>query len=231
MGRNYIEEIKNDGHGNITILHSNGAFHYNEEDVVRKEWTNDFLCFLDFNSIPKGHVAGFVGLATSVWLIIFFFFDTYCLSPRDYIIMKKKMEGYLVFTYLIFSFLILPIIGYILTRCYYFFCYRDFFQKQILNIHLKSNQSGLFYHFIDDKKRIQTNIFYKRENSFYSNVEERIYSNVLNYIYLREILLVILIVYVIFPRCPNYNIGMEGIPIIAILMGWLGALFRPHPLR
>jgi hypothetical protein len=229
MGRNRIEEIKNDGHGNITILHSNGAFHYNEEDVVRKEWTNDFRCLLDFNSMSKGHVVGFVGIAAGIWIMLTF---TLVKPSKDGTIIHIT-DGIL---FLIRSFVIFPLLGFFLTRCYYFLFYRDFFHKQILNIHLKSNKSGLFYHFIDDKKAIQKDIFYKRENSFYSNVEERIYSNVPKYLYLREILIGILLGratdYICLLRDFNYENGPPGYMVGGImLMTWFLALIIPPLTR
>jgi hypothetical protein len=44
MKVNKIREVKKDASGNITILHSNGTFHYKENDVALKEWTNSFFC-------------------------------------------------------------------------------------------------------------------------------------------------------------------------------------------
>ena len=39
-----IRKIIDNGDGNITIIHSDGTFHYNEHDVTLKEWTNNFFC-------------------------------------------------------------------------------------------------------------------------------------------------------------------------------------------
>jgi hypothetical protein len=166
MGRNNIEEIKNDGHGNITILHSNGAFHYKEEDVVRKEWTNDFRCLLDFNSIPKGHVVGFVGIAAFIVVTLVRMFSLVFL----WLFPNPEIRSFTVIALIVV--LICIILGYLLTRCYYFYMYRDLFHKTILSISLKSNIKGDFY---VSRERIIELQKYGMEHPLYSGVNDKTY--------------------------------------------------------
>lgn len=46
-----IRSVQEHGQGDITILHSNGAFHYNEQDVTLKEWTNNQLIIFPFLNV------------------------------------------------------------------------------------------------------------------------------------------------------------------------------------
>jgi hypothetical protein len=45
MKVNKIREVKKDASGNITILHSNGTFHYKENDVALKELFFGIGCY------------------------------------------------------------------------------------------------------------------------------------------------------------------------------------------
>lgn len=221
MGANRIEKIKNDGHGNITILHSNGAFHYNEEDVVRKEWTNDFRCIINFNSIPKGHVVGFVGLAAFIAV-------TLCgvlLSVFLWLFPKLEIRSVTVIMLIVVP--ISLILGYILTRCYYFYIYRDLFEKNILSISLKTNIKGDFY---VSRERIIELQKYGMENPLYSGVNDKTYLELgdwrsSKYVWLFEFCLVFGLNIICSGLLP-VELGM--IPTVMMFVSWILVIVRDY---
>jgi hypothetical protein len=145
MKANKIQEVKKDHDGNVTIIHSNGSFHYNENEVVLKEWTNSFFC--RFNIDEQSSVQRFIfwNWVLSIFLGLFFllvgtkfsniplekrWFDSY----SDFIIIGVTNWFYIP---------LLFIFTYIGFRWIYFLRYRDFFSKDLVFISLKSNQKIL----------------------------------------------------------------------------------------
>jgi hypothetical protein len=223
MGANRIEKIKNDGHGNITILHSNGAFHYNEEDVVRKEWTNDFRCIINFNSIPKGHVVGFVGLAAFIAV-------TLCgvlLSVFLWLFPKLEIRSVTVIMLIVVP--ISLILGYILTRCYYFYIYRDLFEKNILSISLKTNIKGDFYVSRERIIELQKN---GMDYPLYSGVNDKTYLELgdwrsSKYVWLFEFCLVFGLNIICF-ESGLLPVNLAMIPTAMMFVSWIFVIVRDY---
>lgn len=150
-----IKSVHKDYNGNTTITHSGGAFHFREEDVAIKEYTNNFMSKLELKSkysfllfwnwvisLSLGFYS--IVLANSVLQIP--------IKERNYLPVHEIEIGYyfdLVIPYFIINGFVSKIyyyalffaLAYLFVRLIYFLLYRDFFQKKDLFILLKNNQS------------------------------------------------------------------------------------------
>jgi hypothetical protein len=137
-----IRHLINNGNNDITIIHSDGAFHYNEKDVTLIEWTNNFFCRFNIDHQSNWQRFIFWNWVLSISVGLFFLLIGTELSE---IPMMKRKDGFseiiLIgmnnFLYLLPLF----ISTYITFRWIYFLRYRDFFSKNLIHISLKSNQS------------------------------------------------------------------------------------------
>jgi hypothetical protein len=154
-----IRSVQEHGQGDITILHSNGAFHYNEKDVTLKEWTNNFFCRFDINRQSNWQVFIFWNWVLSISFGLFFI-----LVGMKYmeIPLSSKHHGEydlvrVILTYVLYLFPF-TVLSYTIFRLIYFFRYRDFFSKHLIYISLKSNQSitlrGKTGHLVEVNKKI-----------------------------------------------------------------------------
>jgi hypothetical protein len=145
MRAHRIKNVKRDNDGNVTIIHSNGTFHYNENDVVLKEWTNSFFCRFDIDYQSNWQKIIFWNWVLSICFGMFFLVIGMELSE---IPIMKRREGFseMILIGMNRWYYILPLFlfTYIGFRWVYFIRYRDFFSKDLVFISLKSNQNILF---------------------------------------------------------------------------------------
>ena len=139
-----LREVTINDSGDITIIHSKGAFFYQEEDVVHKEYTNSFFSWFNIGSQSCWQRVVFWNWVLSIG------FGLYFLIIGIKFLSIPFPERRIGFGELIhlgsnhFCFLIpVLIFSYVLLRCIYFILYRDFFTKDLIYINLKSNKSIL----------------------------------------------------------------------------------------
>ena len=150
-----IREIIDNGDGNITIVHSEGTFHYNEQDVTLKEWTNNFFC--RFNIDEQSNWQRFIFWNWVLSFSLGLSFLLIGLEFNDIPLMKRRVgfsEIIVIGMNNIVYLIPIIIVSYILIRLVYYFVHRDFFSKDLIHISLKSNQSILFV----GKKEINTEV-------------------------------------------------------------------------
>lgn len=139
-----IRSVQEHGQGDITILHSNGAFHYNEKDVSLKEWTNNFFCRFNINHQSNWQVFIFWNWVLSISFGLFFILVGMKFLE---IPLSSKQHGEYDFVRVILTSIIylapFTVLSYTIFRLIYFFRYRDFFSKDLIQISLKSNRSIL----------------------------------------------------------------------------------------
>ena len=131
-----IREIIDNGDGNITIVHSDGTFHYNEQEITLKEWTNNFFC--RFNIDEQSNWQRFIFWN---WILSFTFGFYFILVGS----LESKLSGVqdLIRVLLKYLLYLIPfsLLSYSILRIIYFYRYRDFFSKHFIHISLKNNQS------------------------------------------------------------------------------------------
>ena len=192
-----IREIIDNGDGNITIVHSDGTFHYNEHDVTLKEWTNNFFC--RFNIDEQSNWQRFIFWN---WVLSFTFGLFFILVGMKFMVipLESKQHGVLDLVRVFLEYLLylipISIFCYSIFRILYFFVFRDFFSKDLIHISLKSNQSILlvgtdtrtfnyytqFLKFISGNKFTGEKVFYKNESNRIfdtnkDNDEAKLFSN------------------------------------------------------
>jgi hypothetical protein len=144
MRAHRIKNVKRDNAGNVTIIHSNGTFHYHENDVVLKEWTNSFFCRFDIDYQSNWQKFIFWNWVLSISFGFFFLVIGMELSE---IPIMNRSEGFseMILIGMNRYYYILPLFlfTYIGFRWVYFIRYRDFFSKDLVFISLKSNQNIL----------------------------------------------------------------------------------------
>jgi hypothetical protein len=177
-----IQNIKLDNDGNtVTIIHSDGAYYYNEQDVLHKQWTNNFFCHFNINHQSNWQIFIFWH-----WVIAFSFglFYSLVVGPEyvDNSPMEPKMgligffgHGVFVIQNGILYLSLLLVVSYFSTRLIYYFLYRDFFSKDLIQISLKSNQIL----FLSCKKiahnKVSEKIFRNEKDIFRNENDDRIF--------------------------------------------------------
>jgi hypothetical protein len=137
-----IRKIIDNGDGNITVVHSDGTFHYNEQDVTLKEWTNNFFC--RFNIDEQSNWQRFIFWN---WVLSFSIGIFFILVGMKFIgiPLESKQDGFLdlIRVFLAYLLYLIPfsLLSYSIFRIIYFYRYRDFFSKNFIHISLKNNQS------------------------------------------------------------------------------------------
>lgn len=130
-----IRSVQEHGQGDITILHSNGAFHYNEKDVTLKEWTNNLFCKMQLPLWNKILFYSWViGLSVGFYFLFAVNFNNAYKSQFKSLDYTRFLEHNPLL------FLGIVVVVFHLQRLIYFYRFRDFFNKVILYIHLKNNQ-------------------------------------------------------------------------------------------
>ena len=177
-----IRQINDRGDGRITIIHSDGSFYYEEQDVTLKEWTNNFFCRFNIDCQSKWQRFIFWN-----WVLSFSFGFILILNGLKFnqIPLEKRrgLTDFVGASNLFYVFVIITLC-YFLVRLMYFFFYRDFFSKDLIHISLKSNQNILLIGKENVTKEIGTvadeirikikNII---SNNRYFNAKKKIYEN------------------------------------------------------
>ena len=145
MKANKIREVKKDHDGNVTVIHSNGSFHYNENEVVLKEWTNSFFCRFKIDEQTSWQRFIFWNWVLSIFFGLFFLVIGMELSqiPLEKRRVPEFAEFFIIGVNNWFYIPLLFLFTYIGLRWIYFLRYRDFFSKDLVFISLKSNQQIL----------------------------------------------------------------------------------------
>ncbi len=120
--------------GNLTILHSEGAFYCKKNDIAAIEWTNNFYSRFERKTISESIIFWCWVISLSFGLF-FSIFGEFALEIPD-----GKSRGFFSEIMLNILFLIPFLIFFYFTfRLIYYLVYRDMFMKNLLQITLRSN--------------------------------------------------------------------------------------------
>lgn len=131
-----IREIRKTEDGYVTIIHSDGAFCYNEKDVLLIEWQNDFFSKFIITKWAKLFFwSSVLGTSMGITMVLLGILSRNNSSKGA---IWNNIENHWHYL-LMFIF-----ISYFFIRLIYFFLDRNNFQKSLLSITLKNNSRALF---------------------------------------------------------------------------------------